>query len=423
MGLYVRDMDDEMWAWVEAHMQADPLSLRLRYRGDERRLFAILQIECRRKAASKLRDTLSNSRFIFPTSLSAEQATSDILARFHSTLFAPGERVLDMTCGLGIDAFHIASKVGRIDSFEITPEVAEAASHNAAVLGLSNFSVTCRDSVDGIRELADKSYDTVFIDPARRGERGERRYALRDCSPDVVGLLTEIARVTDRLIVKASPMLDITETVRELPSASDIYIIGTLTECKELTLVADFSKNPEASSDDIGARPYPMIHAVTLMADGYSCEWSYRFGSDGVNRPEDKVVIEELEGKYLYEPFPSVMKAGGLRRLSSDYPQVRKLHRDTHLFVSDTLVENFPGRCHEVLEARAFASSEIRKIAGRRLKVNVTARNFPLTAPALVKKLHVTEGGTQRLFAATLPAGPVLILTRPVGDDDRNGKK
>lgn len=402
---------DELQKWIFEHLDDDPLKLRMKYRGDELRNFAILQIECRKKAAVKLRETLSNPRFVFPTSLSAEQSTSDIVAHFHASLVSPGDRVLDMTCGLGIDTFHLASVASWVDACEVQPQLAEAARYNASVLGHSNVSVHCCDCVSFLETRPSRSYDTVFIDPARRGEGGKRLYALSDCLPDVVSLQYSIARTAPRLIVKASPMLDITQTLRELPHTRDIYVIGTPTECKELTAVVDFSDN-DSSPSELSA---PTIHAVTLLPEGVVNSWSYRSDDRDKGGCGPEILLSSLPGRILYEPYPSVMKAGGMERLVRDFPGLSKFHPSTHLFVSDRSIPEFPGRRYGIVEAVAFSSSEIKRMAARRLKVNVTVRNFPLPSQAVVKKLHVTEGGTERLFVATLPDGPVMVLTRPIG--------
>lgn len=99
--------------WITAHSGDDTARLRLRHAGDPGMAHAIMQIECRRKAARKLHDTLRNDGFVFPTALSAEQCTSDNIAAYHASLIAPGETVLDMTAGLGIDAFHMARRPHR----------------------------------------------------------------------------------------------------------------------------------------------------------------------------------------------------------------------------------------------------------------------------------------------------------------------
>ena len=179
-------LTNDMIRWIDDHAKDDTSRLRFRYNDDPAARFCILQIECRRQAAKKLPQTLKCSRFQFPTSLSAEQCTSDDIAAFHASLVSSGETVLDMTAGLGIDAFHMARRGAQVTAIDINPDVAEALTHNAEALKLPLHAL-CGDSVSYIQETT-QQFDTIFIDPARHGKGGQRLLALSDGMPDVVSL-------------------------------------------------------------------------------------------------------------------------------------------------------------------------------------------------------------------------------------------
>ncbi len=200
-------LTDNLFDFITANATADTARLRLRHHGDPEMLWAAMQIDCRRRSATRLAATLARApRFIFPTEISAQQCTSDALAELHAALISPGERVLDMTAGLGIDALHIASRAASVTAIDITPEVADTLRHNAAEMYLTNITPVCADSTQWIR-TTDEHFDTVFIDPARRGEQGERLYALEQCRPNVVALMPQLREITRRVIVKASPKI------------------------------------------------------------------------------------------------------------------------------------------------------------------------------------------------------------------------
>ncbi|MDE5745753.1 MAG: class I SAM-dependent methyltransferase, partial [Paramuribaculum sp.] len=254
-------LDDETLNWIDLNAKADASALRLKYAGDSQKSFAILQIECRRKAATKLKETLACREFIFPTSLSAEQCTSDILARFHASL-VKGDSVLDMTAGLCIDAFHVAREGHTITAIERNKLLTEAAETNTEALGINNIEIINADSVEWLK-ATDRSFDTIFIDPARRGEGGKRIFALSDCEPDVIKLMPLIRQKCSRLIVKASPMLDISSIISSLGSETTIYITGSPTECKEIVAVLDFDSSIT-----------PSINAVTLSPT-VDCHFSF----------------------------------------------------------------------------------------------------------------------------------------------------
>ena len=186
-------LTDDLYQWICEHRNDDPSKLRLRL---HKQLtpeldFALLQIECRRKAAKQLPDTLANQRFVFPTTLSAEQCTSDLLAQFHSTLVDDGLKLIDLTSGLGIDVFHFAHKANSITAVELNPVVADALSVNAQTLGLDNVSVVNGGCVEYVANCHEH-YDVAFIDPARRGANGQRLFALSDCDPDVTAMLPSL---------------------------------------------------------------------------------------------------------------------------------------------------------------------------------------------------------------------------------------
>ena len=390
-------MTDKLRDWIKAHANDDPLKLRLKYGGDSEKEFAILQIECRRKAASKLSDTLSCEAFEFPTALSAEQCTSDMLAGYHARLIEDGVRVLDMTFGLGIDAFHLARKASVVDGVEISPEVAEAGQHNAAALGADNVKVICGDSMEVLGSLAPDSYDVIFIDPARRGDAGQRLYALSDCRPDVTALLPRMLEVAPKVIVKASPMIDLSQCMRELPGCSNIYCIGTRAECKEVVAVVERGYTGES-----------VITAVTMSRDDVS-EFSFRAGEE-FPKPQCEGAVA---GQFLYEPWPAVMKSGGMPAIAAAFPSLRKLHPNTHLFVSRERIEGFPGDRFVIDRVNPYASHVIKDYARRKEAAEFGIRNFPIAAQTVVKRLGLIQKGPRRLFAVTSVNGPELILCSP----------
>lgn len=270
--------------------------LRLKYHGNLLMQQAITQIDCRRRCATKLPEALSHSDFMFPSTIAAEQCTSEVIARFHASLIAEGETVVDMTCGLGIDTFAIARRAAAVTAIEIDEAKAECAVHNARVMGLDNVSIVDGDSVAWLNDFTGH-VDTIFVDPARRDSMGKRVFGLADCLPDVTALLPRLRQVCDKVIVKASPMLDIKHTIHSLDGAvTHCYVIGTTTECKELVTV--LSMTGATTIDDV------MIHIVTVGADEVDQD-SYRLGD------EEKAVphyASPREGQMLLSPYPAALK-------------------------------------------------------------------------------------------------------------------
>lgn len=397
----VRELTDDIIKWIEEHRNDDTTKLRLSCRkNDDAAIydFAIMQIECRKKAAKKLSQTLQSSSFIFPTTLSAEQCTSDDLAEFHASLINEGETILDMTAGLGIDAFHLAQKAKHITAIDLNSDVAEALSINANVLGLNNFTAINADSVEYIKNSTEH-FDTIFIDPARRGDGGKRLFALADCQPNIVELLDCVKAHCNKLIVKASPMLDATQVLRELPETTDLYAIGTRQECKEIVAVVDF-KNPQTA---------PTIHCITI--DDETLDFSFTLDEES---SATNIYGEIHEGMYLYEPHPAVMKLQPFKLISQHFNAI-KLHQHTHLYTSTQIIPNFPGDCYKIEKIYPFTSRVAKEVVKDYPRANVAVRNFILSADELRKKLKIKDDNKYRLYGITISNGDrLLIVTKPI---------
>ncbi len=390
--------NDEFWTWIHNHINESPASLILKFHGkfpwiDK----AVMQIQCRRKARKKLEQELACPQFYFPSTLSAEQCTGDRLATFHSSLIKENDTVLDLTGGLGIDSFHFALIARSVTVIEKMPSLCEALRHNADVLKITNIKIVNDDSSDFLSTTSEY-YDTIFIDPARRGAEGERVYGLSDCSPDVLELLPYIKTRCRRLIVKASPMLDITQLIRELPGASAVYAAGNDTECKELVTVIDFG----------GSSEEPVIHALSTSSD-----FSFKRSEETA---AEAVIAGFQPAGYLYEPNPEIMKTAPFRLLSSKF-NIAKLSPNTHLYCSENLIPEFPGTILNILEVIDYTSANIKRFSKKYPVIRIAARNFGMTAEQLRKKLNTKDGGTLRLFAATIyPDKKIMIVTSEIGN-------
>lgn len=388
------DYNDEFWSWIQEHLNDNPANLTLKFHGkidwaDD----AIMQVQCRRKTRKKLDKELAYTKFYFPTPLSAEQCSGDKLAAFHASLINKNDTVLDLTCGLGIDSLHFAEKAKSVTAIDKNPLLCDALKHNASVLGLDNLTVINEDC----REFLNKTnaiYDVAFIDPARRGKDGERVYGFHDCSPDIHELLPKLQRICLKLIIKASPMLDVTQIVREMPEIYNIYITGNDTECKEIVIVIDFV-NPETSE--------PLIHALSTSSD-------FIFKRSEENKTDIQYYIPPESG-YIYEPNPEIMKASPLKLIAKRFG-IDKISPNTHLYCSEKRVDRFPGNTLRIIKKLDYSSSNIKRFAKEFPEIRITTRNFGMTADQLRKKLKIKDGGILRLFAlTTIDDKKMMIVT------------
>ncbi|MDE6823996.1 MAG: class I SAM-dependent methyltransferase [Duncaniella sp.] len=381
-------------------MKEDFNRLRLKHHGDPAMMEEILQRECRYKTSSKLPETLKCEDFRFPSLAVAEMSTSDAVASVHAAMVPDGSRVLDMTCGLGIDAFRFARKCADVTTVELDHHTALTARHNAEALGLTNVSIVEGESIEFL-ERTDGMFDVIFVDPARRNASG-RHFLLKDCSPDIIPHLPLILSHCRTLIIKASPMIDITAAVGELGYDCEVKVIGTAKECKEVVFKIDSYASPSTKPSVLG------IEAVTVGHTGFSYI------------PADETAesippyASPVAGGCLYEPYPAVMKAGGMKILSRRYG-VARLHGNTNLFTSPFRVSSFPGAVFEILDVLPFSKQTVRTIGQKYQTINVATRNFPLTAPQLSAKLKTKDGGDRMLFGTTAPDGSKILVITTMG--------
>ena len=163
-------------------------------------------------------------RFLFPSVLSTEQCTSEVVAKYHATIIGEVDSFLDMTGGLCIDDYYIADNVKELLSIEKNEHTADISRYNMSEMR-KNISVISGDSAEYLRGDV-RRYDAIYIDPARRGVNQSRMFGLSDCEPNIIPLLSLIKSHTDVLYVKASPMLDITQMLREVSDVTDIWVIS-----------------------------------------------------------------------------------------------------------------------------------------------------------------------------------------------------
>lgn len=361
-------------------MSVDYARLRLKHHGDPEMMDRILQAECRDKCARKLEGILRNEAFRFPSLAVAEMSTSEEVAvMVHAPLVGNGLKVLDMTAGLGIDAFAMASRGCHVTAIEIDPQTADTLRHNVTALRLDDsVEVIEADSTEWLAGT-DRHFDCIFIDPARRDGAG-RHFTLADCHPDVTSLMPLMLSRADRVIIKASPMLN----PGELDSlGAETIVVGTRRECKEMIYIAGRGVSPGR------------VRCVTTGEGTYTLEPG-AVQSFGTPTP----------GQILLQPFPAVMKGGGASTITS----AAKLHPFSHLFFADAVPDGFPGEAYTILDIVPFDRRGIKKITTEHPRINVAVRNFPLTAPELVKRLKVKEGGELQLFGTTLLDGEKIMV-------------
>ncbi len=377
---------EDFVAFIAKHAQEDVNKLRLkRYTECSFDVeLAIEQIEIRKKAKQKLPSWASNSSLLFPSGLSFEQCSSELTARYKQR-FCNGSLLCDLTGGLGIDSLAFAGVFDNVTYVERYPNYCEAAIHNFEQVGATHIQVVNSDCATYINSTT-ACYDTIYLDPARRGVENSRLFALSDYEPNIDTLLPTLLQRSKQVVMKVSPMVDITQMIVAIPQISEVHVLSVKNECKELLLVI----TPETKSD-------VQLFCINYNTLGEYDEFTYSFNEE---RQSEGVSYANTVSTYLYEPNSSLLKAGAFKQVASVY-SIAKLHMHSHLYTSEAFLPQFNGRQFQVKEVIPFRSKEIKGIKKSYPKANITTRNFPLSVKEIRQKTGIKEGGEIYLFATT----------------------
>ena len=348
------------------------------------------QIEAKKKAEKKLPTWFNTPNIYYPNKLNIEQTSSEISAAYKATLVS-GVSLIDLTGGFGVDTFYFSKKIDHIHYCELDAELAAIVAYNFKLFNAKNIDV---HAVDGIRFLQQNNslFDWIFLDPSRRDSSKGRVFLLQDCIPNVPENLELLFEHCDNILLKASPMLDITQGIKELKWIKEIQVVAVENEVKELLFI--LQKHYEGKS---------LLKAVHLYKNNLEIVESnvYIVREATYSKPQ----------KYLYEPNTAILKAGLFNEVSIQY-STNKLHVNSHLYTSDNLID-FPGRCFIIRTIIPYNKKAI-KTALPELKANITIRNFPETVAQIRKKTGLKDGGSYYLFFTTdiMDKHIVLVCTK-----------
>lgn len=398
-------MTNEEYIRLHLHDDVRALALRRPEEGVDAR-WCLQQIEGWQRAVDKLPRWAQTLGLWFPPSLSMEQCSGEWAAKYKGDVarrllsVVPATAFADLTGGYGIDFSYMAPLFVRADYVEHNSELCRIAEHNFSALGLQGVRVKNADSIEFLSS-SDGHYDLIYLDPARRDVAGRKTVAIEDCSPDVCALQDRLLALGRHVMVKLSPMLDISAALARLRHVCEVHVVCVRGECKELLFVL--------SGDSVGT---PVYHAVNLS--GGAGDGDLVYVSTREEMQAARPLLPDGSGKkalagYLYEPHAGILKAGLQDTLCRRYG-LTKLHPMSNLFTSDLLVEHFPGRAFEVLGHCGFGKRELRSMLGDITCANLTIRNFPTTVATLRKRLRLREGGDVYLFATTLHDGSHALI-------------
>ena len=358
--------------------------------------FVLNQLYGKQKAKNKLPYLFNNNQVLYPAKVSVEQSSSEKTAIWKANLVS-GQTLLDMTGGFGVDTYYFAQHIQQVTYLEKNTELFKIVEHNYKVLNASNIATINEDSLSFL-ENTSQQFDWIYLDPARRDDAGNRKIGLAGYFPNLLDIQPLLFEKTNKVLVKVSPMLDIQQAIQQLETVQKVIVLSVQNEVKELLFIL----NPPPTPLQRGKTTSSIIVCVDLRKDGQEI----------VYQPTANAVLSNVKygspKQYIYEPNAAILKAGLFKEIALDF-NLAKLHANTHLYTSEQLVDNFPGRTFRCKAVKSYNKKAITPYLTNK-KANITTRNFPYSVAQIKKKLGVKDGGNRYLFATTLIEDKLAVL-------------
>ena len=444
---------------------------------------AVNTIEGRRRLRKKLPEWVARTGLVYPSSLCAEQCSSSDTARYKASIVqrifneyvgtvasmvgepcrttgsatkgtesvpdknSPTTRnqsvtelaevtipsrgkVADLTGGLGVDSWAFSEVAEEVLYNEMNPALAAAARHNFKALGVTNIFIKNSEATsDSLKDIfGDFRPDVIFLDPARRDSAGKKVFLLEDCSPDVLKILPELFGISRFVLLKLSPMADITMAVERLDRTyeeylekasgkgwngqwvREVHVVASGGECKELLILLDGEWNEG--------------YSLTCREDGKTLTF----------KPEEITKAkagypDSTFARIIFEPGKSLTKAGVSNAICERFGLV-KLARFTHLYtISEPLSDSESeqrtaplkdfGKVFYVKEILPLNKSSMKDVGKRYPHSEVSAKNIPMSSDELRTRLKVKSGDDAHIFGVRIETpyneDNYLIVTEPSG--------
>lgn len=335
------------------------------------------QIVAKQKSTKKLTTWFSSDDIYYPPKISIEQTSSEITAKYKSKIVA-GNSIIDITGGFGVDCFYFAKQFKQVTHCEINEDLSKIVTHNNQQLKVDNIDTFSGNGFDFLKET-NQTFDCIYIDPSRRNDVKGKVFLLKDCLPFIPPKIDFFFTKTNQILIKVSPILDISNTIKDLKNVKEVHIVALNNEVKEVLFLL------EKGYEDITE-----IKTINFQKENTQ-EFTFNL--------EEKTTSTYAEPlTYLYEPNAAILKSGGFHQISKKL-NIFKLHQHSHLYTSKELI-HFPGRRFKITHHMNYDKKELKKILPNQ-KANITTRNFPKTVAQIRKETKIKDGGELYIFLTT----------------------
>ncbi|MBL0741780.1 THUMP-like domain-containing protein [Chryseolinea lacunae] len=376
--------------FVREHERDDVKTLLLKHRDVNGVPMGVVadQITGRKKAKEKIPLLYETEGIVYPPGINLEQSSSQKTALFKNrwlNFLASKNLCVDLTGGFGIDSLFFSHIFAAVHYVEPNHNLLTIVQHNHRQLKAVNITHHPSTAEDFLLKFASPTSDVkgkadlVYIDPSRRNKANQKVFSLTECEPDITLLQSSVFEITDHLLVKTSPLLDLQQGLKELKHVKNIVVVAVENECKEVLFFCERNFSGEA-----------VIETVNMMKN------DDELFSFSLSEEREAAVIYGEPLQYLYEPNAAILKAGAFKSIAQKF-QLHKLHASTHLYTASTRLDFFPGRIFEIV-AHVKPSAKLLSPFFPEGKANITTRNYPLSVDELKKKTGLSDGGHDYLI-------------------------
>lgn len=372
-------LNTEIQYFIDTNLNADTSSLLLKgidFEGVDAKSI-IEQIEAKKRSQKKLPTWFAAKNIYFPNKLNIEQTSSEVTAKYKANLVA-GKNLIDLTGGFGVDAYYFSKQINNVSHCEINTKLSEIVTHNYAALK-TNIKCFNESGITVLKRIK-TPLDWIYLDPSRRDNSKQKVFLLSDCVPNVKTFQELFLNSAKQVMIKTSPLLDITATLNDIQHVKEIHSVAVNNEVKELVWILEQSYT--------GGVTIKTINILKKSTQNFEFK---------LQNETSALVNYSKPLAYLYEPNAAILKAGAFNSVS-EILNIYKLHKHSHLYTSQHLLD-FPGRRFKIENQLPFNKKIFAKL--KLTKANVTTRHFPLSVTTIRKKLKIKDGGDTYLFFTT----------------------
>lgn len=347
-----------------------------------------IQIESKSKIKKKLPTWFNTDSIIYPPKLNLEQTSSEITANHKSNIIDENSEIVDITGGFGVDALYFSKRAKHVAHIELNTELSEISSHSLEKLKMKNITTINDDGIEFIKNST-KIYDWIYIDPSRRNE-GKKVIQLKNSLPNIIENYQLLKKHSKQILIKTSPIYDIEMGFKELQGIKEVQIICVKNEVKEILWIIDWREN----------------NNKTIKIFDYK-DFNTYIEFEGNKDAEAHLKNEYSEPrKYLYEPNSGIMKSGLFSALSNKY-KLKKISENSHLFTSEEIIKEFPGKIFETIEI--IKAKDLKKKI-KSTGLNIISRNFGLSTSEIQKKFKIKISGKKNYLIFTKTDNKRIII-------------